>query len=410
MSEGQEQQTALAGVKILDLTHFEAGTSCTQALAWMGADVIKVEEPKQGEQGRRASTDKKGVDSPYFIYLNANKRSITCNLKHEKGRAMFTTMLKSADVVIENLKPGAMERLGFGWNDLKKINPRIVLAQIKGYGSDGPYAEYPAFDMTAQALGGALSITGEPDGRPLKPGVTIGDTGTGLHCAIGILAALFQRTVTGRGQRIEVSMQDSVINFARIAYAASALRGNVAAPRVGNQSVLGTTSPSEVYPAKGGGPNDFVYVYTNRAGNDQWERLLKVIGREDLLGDPRFATPEIRWEHRDVVDGLVGGWIGQRSKIEAMKILCENGVPAGAVMDTKELMDDAYLRRRGMFAEIDHPVRGPMVMPGWPVHMSEFKVPVKAAPLLGAHNVEVYGEWLGISADEVAKLRAEGAI
>ena len=402
--------TALAGVKILDLTHFEAGTSCTQALAWMGADVIKIEEPKQGEQGRRASTDVVGVDSPYFIFLNANKRSVTCNLKSEKGSAMLSEMLKKADVVIENLKPGAMERLGFGWDDLQKINPRIILAQIKGYGSDGPYAKYPSFDMIAQAAGGALSITGENDGRPLKSGLTIGDTGTGLHCAMGILGALYQRHSTGRGQRIEVAMQDAVINFSRIAYAASALRGNTAAPRVGNQSVLGTTSPSEVYRCQGGGVNDWCYVYTNRSGNDMWDKLLKVIGREDLIGDPRFNSPELRYEHRDQVDALVGEWIGKRGKMEAMHTLCAAGVPAGAVMDTHELMNDPYLNKRGVFATIQHPVRGPMVMPGWPLLMSDSKVPITTAPLLGQHNAEVYGDWLGYSPEEVARLRKEGSI
>ena len=411
MSASKEQaKPALAGVKILDLTHFEAGTSCTQALAWMGADVIKIEEPKQGEQGRRASTDRKGVDSPYFIFLNANKRSVTCNLKHEKGRAMFRAMIKKADIVIENLKPGAIERLGFGWKDLQEINPRIILAQIKGFGADGPYANYPCFDMIAQAVGGALSITGEADGRPLKPGLTVGDTGTGLHCAIGILAALYQRHTTGRGQRIEVAMQDAVINFGRISYAASALKGNTAAPRVGNQSVLGTTSPSEVYRCKGGGMNDWCYVYTTRSGNDQWEKLLKVIGREDLVGDPRYDSPELRYEHRDEVDALVGAWIGERTKLEAMELLCEGGVPAGAVMDTKELMDNEHLRKRGAFATIDHPVRGPMVMPGWPVQMSDTKVTITAAPLLGHHNAEVYGEWLGYTPEQVAQLRKDEVI
>lgn len=402
--------TALAGVKVLDLTHFESGTSCTQALAWMGADVIKVEEPKQGEQGRRASTDIKGVDSPYFIFLNANKRSVTCNLKSEKGRAMFRSMLTQADVVIENFKPGTIEKLGFGWEEIQKINPRIVFAQIKGFGADGPYAEYPSFDMIAQAAGGALSITGEPDGRPLKPGVTIGDTGTGLHCTIGILGALYQRNTTGRGQRIEVAMQDAVINFSRIAYAGAALNKQEVAPRVGNQSVLAANSPSEVYRCKGGGMNDYCYVYTTRSGSDQWARCLKVIGREDLLDDPRFASPELRWANRDEVDAVVGAWVATKTKMEAMTILCEAGVPAGAVLDTGELMNDEYLRKRGVFATIQHPVRGPMVMPGWPVQMSDSKVAVTSAPLLGAHNMEVYGEWLGYTAEQVAQLRTEEAI
>ncbi len=399
---------ALAGIKVLDLAQFEAGTSCTEALAWLGADVIKVEEPTLGDQGRAASTDIKGVDSYYFMLLNANKRSVTCNLKHEKGRAMFRALLEQADVVVENFSLGVIERLGFGWEELRKINPRIVFAQIKGFAPDGPYAKFLSFDNIAQSVGGALSITGEPDGRPLRPGITVGDTGTGLHCALGIMAALYQRQVTGRGQRIEVAMQDAVINFSRIAYASQALWGK-AAPRVGNQSILGTSSPSECYRCKGGGPNDYCYIYTTRAGNHQWHRILKVIGRDDLLEDPRFASPEARWEHRKVVDALLEAWMVERTKVEAMTAFGEAGVPAGAVFDTNELLHDPHLRKRGMFVTVKHPVRGDFTMPGWPVKMSESNVPVTTAPLLGQHNAEIYGE-LGYTPEQIAQLRNEKAI
>src|SRR5580765_2739373 len=231
------QKTALEDVKVLDLTQFEAGTSCTEALAWLGANVIKVENPKGGDQGRGASTDTPGVDSHYFMLLNANKRSVTLNLGSERGRQIFTEMLKKADVMIENFAPGAIERLGFGYDVVQKINPRIVYAQIKGFAPDGPFAKYLAFDPIAQAAGGGLSVTGEAGGRPLKPGLNVGDTGAGLHCTIGILAALCQRQSTNLGQRIEVSMQDAVINFGRIAYAAQALF-NQPAPRTGNQSII----------------------------------------------------------------------------------------------------------------------------------------------------------------------------
>jgi len=401
-------QPALAGIRILDLAQFEAGTSCTEALAWMGADVIKVEEPKLGDQGRIASTDAKGVDSYYFMLLNANKRSVTCNLKHEKGRAIFRALLERSDVVVENFSLGVIERLGFGWEELRKINPRIIFAQIKGFAPDGPYAKFLSFDNIAQSVGGALSITGEPDGRPLRPGITVGDTGTGLHCALGIMAAIIQRQVTGRGQRIEVSMQDAVINFSRIAYASQALWGK-AAPRVGNQSILGTSSPSECYRCKGDGPNDYCYIYTTRAGNHQWERILRVIGRQDLLQDARFASPEARWEHRKEVDTLLDSWMSGRTKVEAMTALGEAGVPAGAVFDTNELLHDPHLRKRGMFVTVEHPVRGEFTMPGWPVKMSESNVPVTSAPLLGQHNEEVYGD-LGYTPGQIADLRREEAI
>src|SRR5215210_4255361 len=209
---------ALAGVKVLDLTQFEAGTSCTETLAWLGAEVIKVEEPTRGDQGRSASSERPGVDSFYFLLLNANKRSITCNLKHPRGAELLRRLIEHADVFIENFGPGVIDRLGFSYQQVSQINPRIIYAQIKGFAPGSPYEKFLAFDMIAQAVGGAMSTTGEPDGRPLKPGPTIGDTGTGLHTAIGILAALYQRQFTGHGQRIEVAMQECVINFGRIAY------------------------------------------------------------------------------------------------------------------------------------------------------------------------------------------------
>ncbi|MFN8525038.1 MAG: CoA transferase [Chloroflexota bacterium] len=400
---------ALAGIKVIDLTQFEAGTSCTETLAWLGADVIKVEEPTQGDQGRRASTDKAGVDSHYFMLLNANKRSVTLNLKDERGKEMLRDLIRQGDVFIENFGPGVIERLGFGYDVVSELNPRMVYAQIKGFAPSGPYGKFLSFDMIAQAAGGSLATTGEAGGRPLKPGPTIGDTGTGLHTAIGILAALNQRHTTGRGQRIEVAMQEAVINFGRIAYASLALWGSHP-PRRGNQSALGTTSPSEVYPCKGGGENDFCYIYTTRAGNHQWERLLSVIGREDLLTDSRFATPRDRFLNKETIDEIISGWTTQHDKRTVMETLGAAGVPAGAVLDTAELRDDPHLRERGMFVTVNHAVRGDFTMPGWPVKMSDSFVPVTASPLLGEHNEEVYGEMLGFGPEKVQKLKAEQVI
>jgi formyl-CoA transferase len=404
-----EPRPALAGVRVVDLTQFEAGTSCTETLAWLGADVIKVEEPTAGDQGRMASSDQPGVDSFYFLLLNANKRSVTCNLKHPRGHELLCRLLEHADVFIENYGPGVIERLGFGYDEVKRVNPNIIYAQIKGFAPEGPYGSFLAFDMIAQSVGGALSTTGEPDGRPLKPGPTIGDTGTGLHTAIGVLAALYQRQSTGRGQRVEVAMQEAVINFCRIAYA-SQLLWNKPAPRIGNRSVLGTNAPSEAYQCKGGGPNDYCYVYTTRAGNHQWQRLLQVIGREDLLDDPRFATNRDRFANKDALDAVLKPWMAERSKVEVMETLGRAGVPAGAVFDTDELLHDPFLRERGMFGTVQHPVRGDVTMPGWPVRMSDSHVPLKAAPLLGADTNDVYSELLGCSSEQLAALRAEGAI
>ncbi|MFN0300061.1 MAG: CaiB/BaiF CoA transferase family protein [Burkholderiales bacterium] len=405
----EQNRPALAGVRVLDLTQFEAGTSCTQTLAWLGAEVIKVEPPETGEQGRKISSDRPGVDSPYFLLMNANKRSVTCNLKHDGGREIIRALIAKVDVFIENFAPGVIERLGFGYDVVREINPRVIYAQIKGFPQDGPNANLLAFDPVAQAAGGGVSITGEPDGRPMKPGMNVGDTGAGLHCTIGILAALFQRQVTGRGQRVDVSMQECIINFGRIAWAAQALFGK-AAPRAGNQSILGSTSPSEVYPCLGGGPNDYIYIYITRAASHQWQALLKVIGREELLTDQRFATAADRARNYRDVDVVVAEWTRHRDKHAAMRLLGDAGVPASAVFDTLELTNDPHLRKRGMFVAVQHPTRGEFIMPGFPVKMSASSVPVEAAPLLGADNSHVYGTLLGLSPAKVSELARDKAI
>jgi len=408
-TNGRDGTTALAGIRVLDLTQFEAGTSCTEALAWLGADVIKIENPQGGEQGRRSSAAASGMDSWYFMVLNANKRSITLNLKDERGKAMLRDMIPKADIIIENFAPGVIERLGFGYEAVRAINPRIIFAQVKGFGPGSAYEDFLSFDMIGQATGGAMSTTGEPDGRPLKPGPTIGDTGAGLHCAIGILGALYQRETTGRGQKVFVAMQDSMVNFSRIAFAAQLIHGKPA-HRAGNQVVLGTTAPSEVYACKGNRPNDYCYVYASRAGSVHWERLLKVLGREELKDDPRFSSPEARKKHVAEVDKMIGDWMKNYTKHEAMEILGKAGVPAGAVLDTQEITDDPGMRQREMIVELDHPQRGSFTMPGWPVKLSESHVPVEPAPLLGADNETVYGEWLGLSAGDVAALKSGNVI
>jgi formyl-CoA transferase len=400
---------ALSGVTIIDLTQFEAGPSCTQMLGWLGANVIKVEPPGKGEQGRRASTDDPNVDSVYFMLLNANKRSVTCNLKHEKGKALLLSLMEKADVFIENFGPGVIERLGFGYDEIRKINPRIIYAQIKGFKADGEYGNLLAFDNIAQAAGGSLSVTGDADGRPLTPGVNVGDTGAGLHCSVGILAALHQRARTGMGQRIEINMQEVVINFGRILYAAQAIFGK-AVPRRGNAHIMGASAPSEVFPCKGGGPNDYCLIYSSRAGNHQWEALLKVMGKEHLIGEARFATPLLRYENAKEINAFIAEWSLQRDKYECMRLLGEAGVPASAIFDTMELYSDPELRRQGTFVTLPHPARGDFTMPGCPVRMSDSPHAPRAAPLLGADNDAVYGELLGLPEDEIAALRRDKAI
>ena len=401
---------ALYGLRVIDLTQFEAGTSCTETLAWLGAEVIKVEEPGKGEQGRGASTNA-GMDSFYFMLLNANKRSVTANLRSEKGKEVLRQLIRKGDVFVSRTSgPGVIERMGFGWDVIHELNPRMVFAQIKGFGPDGPYGKFLAFDMIAQAAGGSLSVTGEREGRPIRPGVNIGDTGAGVHCAAGILAALFERQFTGKGQRVEVCMQDVVINFARNTYAAQLLNGGQAARRNGNQSVLAVTAPSEIYPCKGGGLNDYCYIYTSRATPTHWLRLLKVIGREELAEDPRFADPVERYNNRKEVDEAISEWTRQRDKATVMKLLGEAGVPAGAVYDTKDLSEDPYLRERGMFQTVNHPQRGEFVMPVSPIQLSNSKTVCTSSPLLGADTDEVYTDLLGLSEKELTELRNEKAI
>ena len=289
MADGQ---TCLKGVKILDLTQFEAGPSCTEALAWLGADVVKLENPGGGDPGRALGGPGDGKDDPYFLLFNANKKSITVNLKDPKGLALVKDLAAKADVMVENFAPGAIERLGLGADVIRKINPSIIYCQVKGFGEGSPYEKNLAFDMIAQACGGTMSITGERDGRPLKPGPSLGDTGTGMLLAISILGALYRRKETGQGDHLQVAMQDAMLHYIRIAFAAQHRTGNTqAAGRAADSSVSGANPPMGTFPTKGGGLNDHVYVFTSRANPEHWRRLLKVIGREDLIGDERYATP-----------------------------------------------------------------------------------------------------------------------
>jgi formyl-CoA transferase len=395
--------SALQGLRVIDLTQFEAGTSCTQLLAWFGAEVIKIEPPVKGEQGRYSSTEP-GLDSHYFLQLNANKKSVTLNLKSESGKALLRRLLELGDILVENFAPGVMEKFGFGVEQVRQINPRLVYARIKGFAPEGPYANFLAFDPIAQAAGGALSITGEPDGRPLKPGPNFADSGAGLHCTIGILAALNQRHSTGLGQVVEVTMQDCMINFMRIAYAAQAMFDR-AAVRTANQSIFAGTSPSEVYKCKGEGPNDYCYIYTTRAGNKQWESVLKVIGREDLLGDERFASPSLRAQHAPVIDAMISDWSRHFDKREVMRLMGDAMVPASAVFDTLELWSDPHLRERGTFVSFEHPKRGTLTIPGNMIKLSDSQVPVQCPPELGQANDAIYGELLGLSPAQLDELR-----
>ena len=404
MTENHAPLQCLAGVRILDLTQFEAGPSCTEALAWLGAEVVKVENPNGGEPGRTSFAGRPGSpDSFYFFEFNANKKSVTVNLKSERGLALVKDMAKKADVMIENMAPGTVERLGLGYDAIRALNPGIIYAQVKGFGEGSPYEKNLAFDMIAQAAGGTMSITGEPDGPPIRPGPSLGDTGTGMTMAISILGALYERRATGQGRRLQVAMQDAMLHYIRFAFQTQAVLGR-AAPR---NSTRSNTAPSGIFPCAPGGANDWIYVFARQ--KDHWHRLLKLLGREELIGDARYETASARGERVTEVNAMVADWTKRHDKHEAMRIIGGAGVPAGAVLDTMELMNEPSFTERGILQVAQHPT-GPFKMPSWPVRFDGKPPKLAPAPLLGQHSAQVFGDWLGLSAGDVEELRKEGVI
>ena len=406
---------ALEGIRVLDMTHVQSGPSCTQLMGWLGADVIKIELPGRGDITREQLRDLPDVDSLYFTMLNCNKRSVTINTKTGKGKEIFLALLKVCDVLVENFAPGALDRQGFTWEAIHDINPRLVYASIKGFGP-GPYVDCKAYETVAQAMGGSMSTTGWPDGPPTSTGAQIGDSGTGVHALAGILAALLQREKTGRGQRVEVAMQDAVLNLCRVKlrdqqrlahgplkeFPSQSLDGAV--PRSGNAS--GGGQPGSALRCKPGGPNDYAYVIIQPQG---WAPLMKIVGREELIEHPDYATPKARLTRLDDCFGIVEQWTRQHDKFEVMRILNEVDVPCGPILDMKDLIEDASLAARGTVVEVAHPTRGTFTTVGCPIKLSESPVEVIASPALGEHTEDVLRE-LGYGDNEIANARAEGAI
>jgi len=408
MTDTSSEAGLLSGIRIVDFTQFEAGPSCTEALAWLGAEVVKIENPKTGDPGRRLRAGQPDDDPWYFQVFNANKKSVAVNLKSPHGLDLVKDLLRCADVCVENFAPGTIERLGLGYDVVRALNPRIIYCQVKGFGEGSPYEQNLAFDMIAQACGGTMSVTGESDRPPSKPGISIGDTGTGMLMAATIASALFRRERTGEGRRLQVAMQDSMLHYMRTNFATQERtgkpvgRGGAKVPGVSN-------APLGLYPCKPGGPNDYVYIMTSRANPEHWTRLLKLIGREDLVDDPRYATPADRVAHEPEVDAIIADWTRRHSKHEAMALVGGVGVPAGAVLDTQELRDDPSFEQRGIMQVVQHPTHGPFKVPAWPVRIDGSPPDVRPSPTLGQHTTEILRSWLDMSPAAIEGLRRDGA-
>ena len=399
---------ALEGIRVIDFTHDQAGPSCTQMLAWLGADVIKIERPPHGDRARRLwNSDNPNVDSFFFLLLNSNKKSVVLNLKTDEGKEVARRLVQSADVVAENLGPGVMERLGLGYEAVKALNPRAVYASVKGFGSYGPYSSFKCFEPVAQATSGAMSVTGEEGGPPLVNGANIGDSGTGMHLAIAILAALVQRASTGQGQLVEVAMQEAVLNLTRVKFTGTLATG---APlgRTGNRSATG--GYSDLLRCAGEGSNEYVYIIVPPDNPEMFQAAMDVIGRPELKEDERFKTAAARARNGAALTEVLEGWTRSRKKHDVMQAFAGRGIVCGAVLDTGEVLADPHLRERGTIYDLDHPTRGRFSAIGSPLRLSESPPTPRRAPLYGEHTEEVLGQLAGYTAEDIRRLRDTGAI
>jgi formyl-CoA transferase len=407
---------ALEGIKILDFTHVQSGPTCTQLLAWLGADVIKVERPGIGDITRAQLVDIPDVDSLYFTMLNSNKRSITLDTKNESGKEILIRLIKSCDVLVENFAPGALDRMGFPWERIQELNPRMIYASVKGFGP-GPYEDCKVYENVAQCTGGAASTTGFDDGPPLVTGAQIGDSGTGLNLAFGIVAALFQRVTSGRGQRVQAAMQDGVLNLARVKLRDQQrlAHGPLTeypvntdvdeTPRAGNAS--GGGQPGWAVRTKGGGPNDYIYVIIQPPG---WSHYMELCSRLELIDDPEWSTPAARLPKLDECFKIIEEWTLTKTKLEVMDILNARDIPCGPILSMKEIANEPTLRNTGTVVEVDHPTRGKYLTVGMPVKLSDSEAKVQSSPLLGEHTEEILLDVLGLSKEEVNAAWNSGAL
>ena len=406
---------ALSGIRILDMTHVQAGPTSSQLMGFLGADIIKLESPV-GDATRGQLRDIPEADSLYFTMLNCNKRSITVNLKNDKGKEIFTKLVETCDVLMENFGPGVLDRLGFGWENVQEINPRIIMASIKGFGSEGPYAAFKAYENVAQAMGGAMSTSGLFDGPPVVTGAQIGDSGTGVHLMAGILAALIQRERTGHGQYVECAMMDCVMNLTRVKWRDHQRleHGPLSeyghqefedfTPRAGNDS--GGGQLGNAIQCKPGGPNDYLYIVVQE---HVWNALANRVGGEELVNDSRFDNINVRRANQGEMWNLLTEFASNYTKRELMEVLNEIDVPCGPIMSTTDLANDDHVQLREMYVELDHPERGKWYNLGCPIKLSDSPVEVTRSPLLGEHTNEILSDVLGYEANEIDGLKEAGA-
>ncbi len=392
---------ALDGMKVLDLTQYEAGTTSTQYLAWFGAEVVKLEPPGRGDPGRNVAGG--GNDSLYFLSFNHNKRSLALDLASPAGRDIFLKLVPRFDVVVENFALETVSKLNIGYDVLKAVHPGVIYATVKGFGTYGPYSQFKCFDMVAQAAGGAFSVTGNADGPPMRPGATFGDTGSGMHAAMGILAAYVQKLRTGEGQMVEIAMQETIANFMRESVSQRQWRGQPITRR-GNRTVV----PTDLYPCAPGGQNDYLYimVVTQR----MFDALCTTIGMPELAADPKFVTTKDRHANGDELWEHIAEWTRSRTKFDAMETLGAAGVPCSATYDTIDIFNDKHLAARGMIKKYVHPTVGEVEMLAPPIHMSASEVEMIPAPLLGEHSADVLRQELGLTSAEVDALAASGTL
>jgi formyl-CoA transferase len=421
MDRNLSMSKALDGVRILDFTHVQSGPTCTQLLGWFGADVIKVERPGQGDITRGQLRDIPDVDSLYFTMLNHNKRSITIDSKNPRGKQVLEALIRQCDVLVENFAPGALDRMGFTWERIRELNPRMILASIKGFGP-GPYQDCKVYENVAQCAGGAASTTGFDDGPPLVTGAQIGDSGTGLHLALGIVCALYQRTATGRGQKVSVAMQDGVLNLCRVklrdqqrlAYGPLTEypqypdgRFGDAVPRAGNAS--GGGQPGWILKCKGWETDPNAYIYFI-AQSPVWGAICDIIGKPEWKTDSDHATPNARLPRLKQIFAAIEQWTMTKTKFEAMEILNKYDIPCGPILSMKELAEEQSLLATGTVVEVDHPTRGKYLSVGNPIKLSDSASEVTRSPLLGEHTLEILHDLLKFDAAQIAEIEASGAI